>query len=108
MYRIKFNKYILIVLIAGCAVLFAACKKPLSRLAAPLFEVLNDTKTNLHFVNNLKPTPEFNMLKYMYYYNGAGVGAGDFNNDGKIDLFFAGNQVQNTMYLCYIQKHWMD
>ena len=22
----------------------------------------------------------------MYYYNGAGVGAGDFNNDGWIDL----------------------
>ena len=28
----------------------------------------------------------------MYYYNGGGVGAGDFNNDGKIDLFFAANQ----------------
>ena len=29
----------------------------------------------------------------MYYYNGGGVGAADFNNDGKIDVFFAANQV---------------
>jgi hypothetical protein len=35
----------------------------------------------------------------MYYYNGAGVGAGDFNNDGRIDLFFASNQGQNSLYL---------
>lgn len=82
-----------------CIVLLAGCKQKPAKLASPLFEVLNDSRTNLHFVNNLKPTPEFNMLKYMYYYNGAGVGAGDFNNDGKTDLFFAGNQVQNTLYL---------
>ncbi len=39
------------------------------------------------------------MLKYMYFYNGAGVGAGDFNNDGLIDLFFAANQQPNKLYL---------
>lgn len=95
----KLNRCNLIVLTAVCIVLFMGCKQPPARLDAPLFEVLNANRTNLHFVNNLKPTSEFNMLKYMYYYNGAGVGAGDFNNDGKIDLFFAGNQVQNTIYL---------
>ena len=35
----------------------------------------------------------------MYFYNGAGVGAGDFNNDGKIDLFFTANQGDNKLYL---------
>ncbi len=35
----------------------------------------------------------------MYYYNGAGIGAGDFNNDGKTDLFFASNQGQNKLFL---------
>lgn len=35
----------------------------------------------------------------MYFYNGSGVGAGDFNNDGKTDLFFASNQQQNKIYL---------
>jgi hypothetical protein len=35
----------------------------------------------------------------MYFYNGAGVGAGDFNNDGLIDLFFASNQGENKLYI---------
>jgi hypothetical protein len=35
----------------------------------------------------------------MYFYNGAGAGAGDFNNDGFIDLFFSSNQGQNKIYL---------
>ena len=30
----------------------------------------------------------------MYFYNGAGIGAGDFNNDGLIDLFFSSNQAK--------------
>ena len=32
-------------------------------------------------------------------YNGAGVGVGDFNRDGKPDLYFAGNQVSGRLYL---------
>ena len=39
------------------------------------------------------------MFKYMYFYNGAGVGAGDFNNDGIIDLFFSSNQGDNKIFL---------
>ena len=35
----------------------------------------------------------------MYYYNGAGIGAGDFNNDGKIDLYFGANQGVDQFYL---------
>ena len=35
----------------------------------------------------------------MYFYNGAGVGAGDFNNDGLIDIFFSSNQGENKIYL---------
>jgi len=65
----------------------------------PLFEVLDDSKTGLHFTNKLTPTQKFNMFNYMYFYNGAGVGAGDFNNDGLIDLFFASNQGENKLYL---------
>ena len=66
---------------------------------AVLFDVKDDQSTGLHFSNKLLPTDSFNMFHYMYYYNGAGVGAGDFNNDGKIDLFFASNQGDNKLYL---------
>jgi len=64
-----------------------------------MFEVLRDDKTGIHFTNKLTPANQFNMFYYMYFYNGAGIGAGDFNNDGKIDLFFAANQGENKLYL---------
>ncbi|TDH29371.1 hypothetical protein EXU57_04440 [Segetibacter sp. 3557_3] len=64
-----------------------------------MFKVLPAERTGLNFVNKLTPHAEFNMFNYMYYYNGAGVGAGDFNNDGLIDLFFASNQSADKLYL---------
>ncbi len=64
-----------------------------------LFDVLTHKQTGLDFANHLKASPSFNMFHYMYFYNGAGIGAGDFNNDGLIDLFFAANQVGNRLYL---------
>lgn len=66
---------------------------------ANLFELLEKESTGIEFTNTLTPGPSLNMLKYMYFYNGAGVGAGDFNNDGLVDLYFAGNQVQDRLYL---------
>jgi len=65
----------------------------------PLFEVLDYKRTDLDFSNKLSPDSNLNVFKYMYFYNGAGIGAGDFNNDGLIDLFFSANQVQNKLYL---------
>ena len=52
-----------------------------------MFEALESKQTGLNFSNRLTPTNQFNVFHYMYYYNGAGVGAGDFNNDGLVDLF---------------------
>jgi len=56
----------------------ANCKSRHQSNANAMFEVLDDTKTGLHFSNKLTPTQDFNMFNYMYFYNGAGVGAGDF------------------------------
>jgi hypothetical protein len=71
-----------------------------SRPAEPaLFEVLDHKQTGLNFTNQLGASGQFNLFTYMYFYNGAGVGAGDFNNDGLIDLFFSSNQQQNKIYL---------
>lgn len=83
---------------AGILLLFfAACHKAPSK--PHLFQTLNQEKTGLHFTNKLTPTADFNIFHYMYFYNGAGIGAGDFNNDGRIDLFFAANQGENKLFL---------
>lgn len=71
-------------------------KKPPGK---PLFAALKSDRTGLHFTNKLKYSPQFNLFKYMYFYNGSGVGTGDFNNDGKLDLFFGSNQGQNRLFL---------
>jgi hypothetical protein len=87
------------------AVLFAfGCKQK----TRPLFEVLDEEKTGLHFANNLKPNAKVNMLTYMYFYNGAGLATADFNNDGKVDVFFCSNQGENKLFLNEGNLHFKD
>ena len=89
-------------------VLLQACNHVSTKIVHPLFEVLDNSTTGLDFKNKLTPTAEFNVYKYMYYYNGGGIGAGDFNNDGKIDIFFAANQTDNKLFLNTGNLHFKD
>lgn len=89
------SRYLYILLLA--ALCNAGCRQ--APKEPEMFEILTGDETGLNFSNKLTPTQEFNMFKYMYFYNGGGVGAGDFNNDGLIDLFFTANQGKNIMYL---------
>ncbi|MEQ1675709.1 MAG: VCBS repeat-containing protein [Chitinophagaceae bacterium] len=73
-----------------------------------LFEVLDSKRTGIDFSNNLTYNKDFNLFKYIYFYNGSGVGAGDFNNDGLTDLFFGSNQSNNKLYLNKGQLHFTD
>jgi hypothetical protein len=83
-------------LIACCPILFC-CNDHKNENIDPnaIFETLDSKTTGIDFTIKLTPTAQFNMFKYMYFYNGAGVGAGDFNNDGLIDIFFSSNQGEN-------------
>jgi hypothetical protein len=65
----------------------------------PLFESLDAGRTNIDFENTLNYTNDFNIYKYRNYYNGGGVGLGDVNNDGLLDVYFTGNLVSNRLYL---------
>lgn len=63
------------------------------------FELVSAEDSGIHFSNQIVDNDTLNILKYEYLYNGSGVGMGDFNQDGKLDIFFAGNQVASLLYL---------
>lgn len=65
------------------------------------FSIVDSQVSGIDFSNILKDDPQSdkNVLSYQLYFNGAGVGVGDFNNDGLQDIFFAGNEVPNALYL---------
>ncbi len=65
----------------------------------PLFDRLPGSETGIMFNNRVLDSDSLNILNYQYIYNGGGVGIGDFNGDGKPDVFFSGNQVSNKLYL---------
>lgn len=64
-----------------------------------LFEKVSNSSTEIDFVNTLKASQELNAFTFTNFYNGGGVGIGDFNNDGFQDIFFTGNQVSSELYL---------
>lgn len=66
---------------------------------SPLFTLLNPGQTNINFQNTLTEGLNTNILMYEYFYNGGGVAAGDFNNDGLTDLYFSSNMSDNKFYL---------
>lgn len=72
---------------------FASCRNK------TLFTRLTSNETGIRFNNNIIENDTLNPLTEVNIYNGGGVGAGDFNNDGLIDLYFTGNMVANQLYI---------
>ncbi|MEO5600747.1 MAG: VCBS repeat-containing protein [Cyclobacteriaceae bacterium] len=56
-------------------------------------------ESGITFRNELKITERLNPYTYRNFFNGAGVAIGDINNDGLLDIYFAGNQIDNKLYL---------
>ena len=55
--------------------------------------------TGITFSNDLRYTDALNPYTYRNFFNGGGVGVGDFDGDGRPDLYFTGNLVANKLYL---------
>lgn len=68
--------------------------------SAHRFERRTSSQTGVEFANTLvEDDSVLNAIDYDYLYNGGGVAAGDLNGNGRPDLYFAGNDVQNRLYL---------
>ena len=80
-----------------------ACSFNISSVSAQnsstLFKLLPSSQTGVNFKNQITESDSLNILNQANIYNGGGVGVGDFNNDGLMDLYFAGNMVSNKLYL---------
>ncbi len=84
--------------LAFVLLILSACNS-IPQDADALFSLLNEQETHLSFINWVEDEPEFNILEYLYFYDGGGVAIGDVNNDGLLDIFLTGNQVSNKLYL---------
>ncbi len=66
---------------------------------APLFKSLTGSQTGIDFENKIIGTRDFNILSYRNFYNGAGIGIGDINNDGFPDVYMISNLESNKLFL---------
>src|SRR6266540_5438491 len=69
------------------------------KLPQILFKPIPNNETGINFANVVKESPAFNIITFEYLYNGGGVGLGDFNNEGLIDIYFSGNMQPGRLYL---------
>lgn len=78
-----------------------SCQQDDTKGVAFGFTKLSDDITGITFVNKLTPdvSTKANLFDFDYFYNGAGVAAGDINNDGLPDLLFTANQGDNHLYV---------
>jgi len=76
---------------------FYSCEN--TQTESVIFERLDSEFTGIGFANQLEYDEYLNAYTYRNFYNGAGVAIGDINNDGLQDIYFAGNLVDNKLYL---------
>ncbi|EAZ81304.2 VCBS repeat-containing protein [Algoriphagus machipongonensis] len=85
----------LLILLIVCS--FSCQKEEKSHDA--LFQLLSEEESGITFRNDLTYTEKVNPYTFRNFYNGSGVALGDINNDGLTDVFLAGNQTSNRLYL---------
>lgn len=76
--------------------IYCTNEKPADRT---LFSQVGSSHSGVTFSNTLKEDDHFNIIEYLYFYNGGGVAVGDINNDSLPDIYFSSNQGSNKLYL---------
>ena len=92
----KFVYLFLLLIIMSC---FEKQEKNNQKIQQSLFTLISSEESGIKFTNTSIETPNRNLGHYDYFYNGSGVAIVDINNDGLADIFFAGNDTPNKLYL---------
>ena len=92
---VLYSKLYFQVLVLIIIILISSCSKK----EKTLFNLLSSSETGIKFENTITESDSLNILSQANIYNGGGVGVADFNNDGLLDVYFAGNMVSNKLYI---------
>ncbi len=87
--------------------LFISCRKEgvkkvntsPSEVSSIKLESIPPSETGITFANQINDEGMINIFTWHFIYNGAGVAAGDINDDGLPDLYFTGNMTPDKLYL---------
>ncbi|MBK9641151.1 MAG: VCBS repeat-containing protein [Saprospiraceae bacterium] len=96
---IRLNTLIICALVTAFAMSILSCDQKKSSSSGPLFELVDPQKSGVLFENKLFEYAEEHIFNFNYLYNGAGVGLGDINNDGLLDIYFTANRAKDKLYL---------
>lgn len=80
-------------------VLTLSCKNEITKDKNTLFINRLSTETGLNFENKVVDNRNVNIFSYRNFYNGAGMGIGDINNDGLPDVYMISNMGPNKLFL---------
>jgi len=92
---VKGSTYISAVCISFC--ILQSCKGDGN--SKVLFSLLLPEASGIDFNNIITEDSIYNILNFTNLYTGGGVGLGDFNNDGLLDVFLGGNMVSSELYI---------
>ena len=87
--------------------IFFSCDYQRSR-GSFLLDKISANESGIEFKNSLGEDESMNIVEYLYFYNGGGVSAGDFNLDGLEDLVFVSNQNGASIYINQGQFQFKD
>jgi len=94
--KMKVNIFLIIAL---TTLLYSCNEESKNIIAEPNWTEVDAAKSNVVFSNDLTPNIDNNILEYLYYFNGGGVGIGDINQDGLEDIFLTANEKKDRLYI---------
>lgn len=96
----KKTSHVVTILFLSVLILVWSCNRESSPNSGPTqFSLLESSSSGVTFRNDLEFRKDFNIYTYRNFYNGGGVGIGDINNDGYVDIYFTANMSPNKLYL---------